>query len=128
MDKWCLDTAIAKSASEVFLSALTVHSNTTSFHVYWFSSVLLFVFVDGEKVRVRGRLMTINGVEYVTDADTFPSLNATVSASVFLTPKAEGVTAGATPAGPEAAPAAAAPVSTASTGSTPPTPTATATP
>ena len=87
------------------------------------------MFVDGDNVRVRGRLMTINGVEYLTDADTFPALNATVSASVFLTPKAEGVTAGATPAGPEAAPrAAAAPVSTASTGSTTPTPTATATP
>ena len=96
----------------------------------FFHSLKRFVFVDGDNVRVHGRLMTINGVEYITDADTFPALNATVSASVFLTPKAEGVTAGATPAGPEVAPAAAAaaPVASASTGSTTPTPTATATP
>jgi hypothetical protein len=94
----------------------------------FFHSLKRFVFVDGDKVRVRGRLMTINGVEYLSEADTFPALTATVSATVFLSPKAEGETAGATPAGPEAAPAAAAPVSTASTGSTTPTPTATATP
>ena len=94
----------------------------------FFHSLKRFVFVDGDKVRVRGRLMTINSVEYLTDADTFPELNATVGATVFLTPKTEGVTAGATPAGPEAAPPAGAPVSTASTGSTSPTPTATATP
>jgi cbb3-type cytochrome oxidase subunit 3 len=94
----------------------------------FFHSLKRFVFVDGDKVRVRGRLMTINSVEYVTDAENFPALSATVSASVFLTPKAEGATAGATPAGPEAAPAASAPVSTASTDSSAPTPTATATP
>lgn len=93
----------------------------------FFHSLKRFVFVDGDRVRVRGRLMTINSVEYLTDANTFPELNATVSASVFLTPKAEGATAGATPTGPEAAPAAA-PVSTASSDSPSPTPTATATP
>jgi type II secretion system (T2SS) protein M len=94
----------------------------------FFHSLKRFVFVDGDKVRVHGRLMTINSVEYVTDPDTFPELNATVTASVFLTPKTEGVTAGATPAGPEAAAPAAAPVATASSSSTSPTPTATATP
>jgi Type II secretion system (T2SS), protein M len=95
----------------------------------FFHSLKRFVFVDGDKVRVRGRLMTINSVSYATEADSFPALTATVGATVFLTPKAEGVTAGATPAGPEAAPAAAAaPTSTASTDSTSPTPTATATP
>jgi hypothetical protein len=96
----------------------------------FFHSLKRFVFVDGDKVRVRGRLMTINGVQYVTEAETFPALTATVSATVFLTPKTEGVTAGATPTGPEAAPPAAAPTSTASTDSStpPPTPTATATP
>ena len=87
-----------------------------------------FVFVDGDKVRVRGRLMTIDGVQYVTDAETFPALTATVQATVFLTPKAVGVTAGATPAGPETTAAAPAPTATASTDTASPTPTAATTP
>jgi hypothetical protein len=93
----------------------------------FFHRLKRFVFVDGDKVRVRGRLMTIDGVEYTAEPDTFPALAATVKATVYLTPKAQGVTAGATPAGP-GAPAAAPPsTSTASTGSSP-TPTATTTP
>ena len=92
----------------------------------FFHRLKRFVYVEGDKVRVRGRLMTIDGVEYTADADTFPLLTATVQASVYLSPKAEGVTAGATPTGPLAA--SAAPVATASSGSSSPTPTATATP
>jgi hypothetical protein len=91
----------------------------------FFHRLKRFVYVDGDKVRVRGRLLTIDAVEYTAKADTFPALVATVKATVYLTPKAQGVTAGATPAGPST-PAAPAPTSTASTGS--PTPTATATP
>jgi len=94
----------------------------------FFHRLKRFVFVDGDKVRVHGRLMTIDSVEYVSEAEKFPALTATVRASVFLTPKAEGATAGATPAGPPTASPAAAPVSTASDGTAPPTPTATATP
>ena len=94
----------------------------------FFHRMKRFVYVKGEDVRVRGRLMTIDGVEYTTDADTFPALAATVQATVYLTPKAEGVTAGATPAGPQPASATAAPVATASSGSSSPTPTAAATP
>ena len=94
----------------------------------FFHSLKRFVFVDGDKVRVRGRLMTIDAVEYATEAEKFPALNATVTATVYLSPKAEGVTAGATPAGPPTTPSAAAPVPASSDGSTSPTPTATATP
>jgi hypothetical protein len=73
--------------------------------------------------------MTIDGVQYTADPDTFPDLTATVQATVYLSPKAEGVTAGATPAGPEVASTTTTPPpATASTGSTSPTPTATATP
>ena len=95
----------------------------------FFHRLKRFVYVDGDNVRVRGRLMTIDGVEYTAEADTFPALSATVKATVYLTPKAVGVTAGATPAGP-GAPAAPLPTSTASSGSStsPPTPTAAATP
>ena len=95
----------------------------------FFHRLKRFVFVNGEKVRVRGRLMTIDAIEYVADPETFPALTATVSATVYLTPKAEGATAGATPTGPPAA-TGAAPVATADSESAPtsPTPTATATP
>jgi len=95
----------------------------------FFHRLKRFVYVEGDKVRVRGRLMTIDGVEYTADPDTFPQLTATVQATVYLSPKTEGVTAGATPAGPQAATAAAVPATTtASGGSSSPTPTATATP
>lgn len=66
----------------------------------FFHRLKRFVYVDGERVKVRGRLMAIEKVEYTTDPDDFPALAATVTASVFLTPKAEGTTAGATPTGP----------------------------
>ena len=94
----------------------------------FFHRLKRFVFVDGDKVRVHGRLMTIDSVEYVSEPEQFPALTATVRASVFLTPKAVGATAGATPAGPPATAPATTPVSTASDGTAPPTPTATATP
>lgn len=95
----------------------------------FFHSLKRFVYVRGDRVRVRGRLMTIDGVEYTADADTFPSLTATVQATVYLSPKAEGVTAGATPAGPQAASTTTAPpAAAASTGTSSPTPAATATP
>jgi hypothetical protein len=94
----------------------------------FFHQLKRFVYVKGEKVSVRGRLMTIDTVSYEADPDQFPALTAKVAATVFLSPKAEGVTAGATPTGPAPAAAAPAPTSTASTGSSSPTPTATATP
>jgi hypothetical protein len=94
----------------------------------FFHRLKRFVYVEGDKVRVRGRLMTIDGVEYAAEPELFPLLTATVQATVYLSPQAEGVTAGATPAGPQAASVAPVPTTTASSGSTSPTPTATATP
>jgi hypothetical protein len=93
----------------------------------FFHRLKRFVYVDGDKVRVRGRLMTIDSVQYT--AASFPTLTAQVHATVFLTPKAEGATAGATSAGPAPAPAATPPTSTASSGGgAAPAPTATVTP
>jgi hypothetical protein len=94
----------------------------------FFHRLKRFVYVEGDKVRVRGRLMTIDGVEYATEAESFPLLTATVKSTVYLSPKTEGVTAGATPAGPQAASVAPVPTTTASGGSSSPTPTAAATP
>ena len=94
----------------------------------FFHQLKRFVYVEGEKVRVRGRLMTIDSVEYVTEAEKFPALTATVGATVYLSPKAEGVTAGATPAGPPTTTTTSAPVETASDSTAPTTPTAATTP
>ena len=96
----------------------------------FFHELKRFVYVAGDRVRVRGRLMTIDAVQYTADPLTFPELSATVTATVYLTPKAEGIAAGATPSGPPPAPATSAPsTSTASGGgAAPPAPTATATP
>jgi hypothetical protein len=73
-----------------------------------------FVYLDGDEIVVRGRLMTIDQVSFRSSGGRV--LDATIKASVFLAPRAEGVTAGATPTGP----APAAPASTA--GSPAPTP------
>lgn len=65
-----------------------------------------FVRVANNKISVRGRLMTIDSLGF--KSTTFPTIEATVSATVYLSPKAEGTTAGATPAGPQAVPTASA--------------------
>ena len=75
------------------------------------------------RLQVRGRLMTVDSFTF-TSGDSFPSLIAEVSATVYLVPKSEGVSGGATPAGPRAQQA-----STPAGGSNPPVPpTAAATP
>lgn len=57
------------------------------------------------KVAVDGRLLTINSFELKAAKDSgFPNLEATFSITTYLTPPEEGITAGATPEGPEAAP------------------------
>ena len=91
----------------------------------FFHQLKRFVRVANERIVVRGRLLTIDSVNFKTDGETFPVLKAEVQATVYLTPVKEGATAGATPQSP--APPAATPTS----GGTPPapaTPTATATP
>lgn len=66
-----------------------------------------FVRVANEEVLVRGRLLTIDGFTFsVKDRD---ELTAQIRAVVYLSPKGEGVTAGATPSGPAPAQAASAP-------------------
>jgi Tfp pilus assembly protein PilO len=65
----------------------------------FFHRMKRFVRVANKNIVVRGRLMTINSFSF--DAkDSFPALTATVHATVYLAPKAEGVSAGASPSGP----------------------------
>lgn len=57
-----------------------------------------------EEVAVDGRLMTIDGFSLQPDQNKgFPHLKATFSLTTYLTPPSQGVTAGATPAGPATA-------------------------
>jgi hypothetical protein len=74
---------------------------------------------------VSGRLMTINGFSFTAGAEGFPSLQANLEVSSYLTPADQGITAGATATGPAttttAATETAAPAAPAAT-ATPPAP------
>ena len=84
----------------------------------FFHEMKRFVYLANDRVRVEGRLMTIDGFKF--DSTSFPDLKAEVQATVYLAPKTQGATAGASPTGPapltpastEAAPTTAPPAST----------------
>ena len=63
-----------------------------------------------EEVKVDGRLITINGFSLKEAPAGFPSLEASVDVTTYVTPPELGLTGGATPSGP--APATATPAST----------------
>ena len=82
-----------------------------------------FVHVNNDRIIVDGRLMLVES--FSLKMQEFPTLEATMSTKVYLSPKAEGPTGGATAAGPATAPAATAPPA----GTTPaPAPTPTSVP
>jgi Tfp pilus assembly protein PilO len=66
----------------------------------FFHRVKRFVRVANSDVVVGGRLLTIEGVRWSSDPEIFPKVRAELTATIYLTPKAQGATAGATPAGP----------------------------
>ncbi len=78
----------------------------------FFHRMKRFVHLANERIKVQGRLITIDSLDF--KSETFPQLNATVKATVYLSPKEQGTTAGGTPAGPgpQTAQPAAAPAST----------------
>jgi Tfp pilus assembly protein PilO len=91
----------------------------------FFHRIKRYVELSKDDLYVRGRLITLDGIEFTSDPEYFPKVVATLEATAYLAPKTEGATAGATPAGPVVTPA--------STGdgaalAAPVTPTATATP
>jgi len=71
----------------------------------FFHRMKRFVKVVNDDIVVRGRLMTIDQFKWKTEPEKWPFLTAEVHASVYLAPKAEGVSAGASPQGPGATPA-----------------------
>jgi Tfp pilus assembly protein PilO len=93
----------------------------------FFHRMKRFVRVANDRIVVRGRLMTINTFNFQTTSDTFPQLKATMHATVYLVPKTQGVSAGATPQGPSGSAPAATPASGRSTAAAPTPPAATVT-
>jgi Tfp pilus assembly protein PilO len=93
----------------------------------FFHDIKRFVRVANQNVVVSGRLITVDGVRFSSATDLFPRITAEVTATVYLTPKAQGATAGATPSGPAATPGAQ-PTPASDTAPATPTPAATATP
>jgi hypothetical protein len=61
-----------------------------------------FVVATDKKVSVSGRLMTLNGISFAAAPSGFPNITATISATTYLVPSNEGLTDGASPAGPAA--------------------------
>jgi type IV pilus assembly protein PilO len=93
----------------------------------FFHRVKRFVSLTNQNVLVSGRLVTVEGVKWSSDGEIFPHIRAEIKATIYLSPKAEGATAGATPQGPATTGTPAS--GTTPAGSTPATtPTATATP
>lgn len=72
----------------------------------FFHRIKRYVALSDDELAVRGRLMTVDGVEFKSETDIFPRIRATVTATVYLAPEIEGATAGATPTGPVVTPAA----------------------
>jgi Tfp pilus assembly protein PilO len=71
----------------------------------FFHRMKRFVKVVNDDIVVRGRLMTIDSFKWTAEPQKWPFLKAEVHATVYLAPKAEGVSAGATPQGPSSTPA-----------------------
>jgi Tfp pilus assembly protein PilO len=94
----------------------------------FFHDVKRFVRVAGTNVVVGGRLITIESVSYSSDQTIFPRIKAELTATIYLSPKVEGTTAGATPEGPPATTPASTPTDPAAPAPAAPTPTAVATP
>ena len=93
----------------------------------FFHKVKRFVRVANQNVVVSGRLITVEGVKFSSDPQLFPRVKAEMTVTVYLSPKTQGTTAGASPQGPAPAPATT-PASTEPSSSPTPAPTATATP
>jgi Tfp pilus assembly protein PilO len=95
----------------------------------FFHDIKRFVRVANKNVVVSGRLVTVEGVKFSSDPELFPKITAEIKATVYLSPKAQGTTAGATPQGPAGAPGTQPTPASTPAGTTPsPAPTATATP
>jgi hypothetical protein len=99
--------------------------NGNFFHLAnFFKRLEGFVVANNSRVAVSGRLMTLNAFSFGAGPQGFPSITASISATDYLVPAAQGIFDGATPAGPSSS---STPVSGAASATFPP-PTAAVTP
>jgi Tfp pilus assembly protein PilO len=94
----------------------------------FFHDVKRFVSVSNSSVLVSGRLLTVESVRWASDETIFPHIRAEITATVYLSPKAQGVTAGASPQGPATGTPASGTTPAPANGTPAVAPTATATP
>ncbi len=66
----------------------------------FFGRLQRFVVATEKKISVSGRLMTLDAISLAASSTGFPNITATMSATTFLLPSSQGLTAGATPLGP----------------------------
>jgi Tfp pilus assembly protein PilO len=69
----------------------------------FFSRLERFVTVQNENIDVTGRLLLLGSIAVTPDGGDLNKLQAQVGASTYIVPPTQGVTAGATPAGPATA-------------------------
>lgn len=100
--------APSTTSSSLDTVALTFNFTGSYFDLAdFFHRLKRFVYVVNDNIFVRGRLMTIDALSFTpgtapggTTAASTDKLTATVGATVYLSPKAQGATGGATPQGP----------------------------
>ncbi len=63
-----------------------------------------FTEIDGTKVTVRGRLLTVDGFSLAASTKGFPDITADITATAYLLPAEQGLLAGANPLSPGAIP------------------------
>jgi Type II secretion system (T2SS), protein M len=66
----------------------------------FFRKLERFIQAGPSKLRVNGRLLTVDGISLSADQGDFRHVKATVSATTYLLPDVQGLLGGATPAGP----------------------------
>jgi type II secretory pathway pseudopilin PulG len=66
----------------------------------FFNRLQQFVVAGKNQILIRGRLMTVNGISFSAAPQGFPQITANVSATTYLEQPSQGLTAGATSAGP----------------------------
>jgi hypothetical protein len=75
--------------------------NGNFFHLAsFFKRVQDFVVANNNDVAVSGRLLTLNAFSFGPGSQGFPSITASISATDYLVPAAQGLFNGATPTGP----------------------------
>jgi hypothetical protein len=66
----------------------------------FFGRLQRFVVVANRNISVSGRLMTLDAINLAAGPSGFPTITAKMSATTYLLPASQGLTAGATPLGP----------------------------